>query len=430
MLDSLATETSPFGPALSRGVSTEEALSVLILDDEEDVRETLCAMVSSLGAQAEATGDAGSFFAKLGHGVYDVVILDLLMPECDGLEVLSRMTQFKDSKIIICSGSGMRVLDTVSLSAQSLGLNVIGILQKPLRRKCLKDMLQLAQEAGCTKRAPKNTGERQRPAITRPMLQRAIDRREITCFLQPKMRLADGMVYGFEALARWQHPEFGMIFPDEFIPKIVQFDLDYELAVSITDQALEAVADLSYPDISVAVNISADTVSRPEFERVIATLLQRHGLKPCQLFLEVTEVGQSCVSHEGLDSLMRLSLRGHPLSIDDFGTGASSLERLVRIPFDELKIDRMFMQNLESSRHARGLVRNLVQIAKRFGMSVTVEGIETSEAIDILKQLGCDAAQGYAISRPMPISALRDWMTNYNNRRNANAARAKLLHFS
>ncbi len=429
MLDNYVTEANPHGPALSINNETEEAFSVLILDDEEDVRETLCAMVSSLGFRVEATGDARSFFARLGRGGHDVVILDLLMPECDGLEVLSRMTPFRDSRIIICSGSGMRVLDTVSLSAQSLGLDVIGILKKPLRRKCLKDLLQVARQARSPASDPKMPNGK-RPDITSSMLGRAIDKREITCFLQPKVHLADGSVYGFEALARWQHPELGMIYPDEFIPKVSEFGLDYELTVAILDQALEALASLSDPGLSVAVNIPVNALSRPEFEGVVAELLRRLGLKPRHLFLEVTEVGQSCNSQAELDSLMRLSLKGHPLSIDDFGTGASSLERLVRIPFDELKIDRMFMRNLERSRHARGLVRNLVLIAKRFGMTVTVEGVETREAIDILKRLGCDAAQGYGIAHPMSASATRDWMASYNNRRSASVACPAWLGFA
>ncbi len=429
MLDDSATQAIPIGPALAQVKLTKERFSVLILDDEEEVRETLCAMVSSLGVEVEAAGTADSFFEKLGHGSHDVVILDLMMPECDGLEVLSRMAPFKDAKIIICSGTGLRVLDTVSLSAKALGLDVVGVLQKPLRRKSLKSILQQARKAPCSTKPPRKSGGR-RPKITPTMLTRAMERREISCFLQPKMRLADDIVYGFEALARWQHPEFGTIFPDEFIPKISEFGLDYELAVTITDQALEAVAALAFPDISVAVNIPAKTLSRPEFEMVISEALERHGLNPRNLFLEVTEVGQSCVSKSELDSLMRLSLKGHPLSIDDFGTGASSLERLVRIPFDELKIDRMFVQNLETSRHARGLIRNLVQIAKHFDMSVTVEGIETPEVIGIVKRLGCDAVQGYVIAKPMPVHALRDWMTSYNNNRNANSACAKVLRFA
>ncbi len=421
MLENLATQAIPLGPAPPSRNLMEEDFSVLVLDDEEDVRETMCAMISSLGVSVEATGDAASFFEKLGEGGHDVIILDLMMPGCDGLEVLSRLVPFKKSKIIICSGTGVRVLDTVSLSAQSLGLDVIGILQKPLRRKSLKTMLEHARQTRSSPPPPMETANR-RPKITRPMLIRALETREIICFLQPKMHLSNGTVYGFEALARWQHPEFGMILPDVFISKVSEFGLDYELSITIIEQALEVLAELSNPDISIAVNTPASVLSHPQFEGVVASLLSRHGLMPRHLFLEVTEVGDSCISHAELESLMRLSLKGHPLSIDDFGTGASSLERLVRIPFDELKIDRMFMSGLESSDPARGLVRNLVEIAKRFGMSVTVEGVETNEPIDILKGLGCDSAQGYVISRPMPASALRDWMTSFNERRKADPA--------
>lgn len=413
MLASYSAEIGHGASVLASDSLASEGLSVLVLDDEECVRETLCTMVSSLGCLVESTGNAESFFTRLAGGGYDVVVIDLVMPECDGLEVLSRMAAFKDTKIIICSGSGIRVLDTVSRSAQSLGLDVLGILQKPFRKKPLKSLLALARKAQKSAERSQTTNE-ECPEITLPMLLRAIDAREFTCFLQPKLSLTDGSVYGFEALARWQHPDFGMILPDDFIPKVAEFDLDYEFSVVITELALEALAELERSGLSVAVNVPYNVFSRPEFEAVIAALLERHRLTPSQLFLEVTEVGDTCISKAELDSLVRLSLKGHPLSIDDFGTGASSLERLIRIPFDELKIDRMFIEGLETSRHARGLVRNLVHIAKSLNMSVTVEGVESLEAMDILRRLGCDSAQGYVISRPMPIKVTRDWIATFD----------------
>ncbi len=420
MLEYLHSPVGKISAAISRQAGTDDVLSVLILDDEPDVRETLRAMVASLGLKVDATGDEANFFSRLKNDSPDVVILDLMMPGCDGLDVISKMASIKNCSIIICSGSSIRILDSVSLSAQSLGLEVLGTLQKPLRRKCLKQLLETAR----TERDPtqcETKSAQERPEISRAMLRSAIMTREITCFLQPKMHLTDGAVFGFEALARWHHPEFGMIFPDEFIPKVAEFGLDYELSVAIIEQAVDALAALSDDKLSVAVNTPANVLTNCAFEPFLADLLNYHGLEPRHILFEVTEVGQSCIPQCELDALLRLSMKGHTLSIDDFGTGASSFERLVRIPFNELKIDRMFVRNLETSRAARGLIRDLVHIGKRFGMSVTVEGVETRESVRILRRLGCDAAQGYGIARPMSASSVRDWLAHYDPRRLAGA---------
>lgn len=398
----------------ARHEKTRSKLSVLVLDDETEVRETLGAMISSLGVPVECASTAEEFFTKLDTHNYNVLVLDLIMPDCDGLDVLSRVSALNDVQVILCSGSGKRVLDTVSLSAQTQGVNVLGVLPKPARRKALQELLQAAKKSiePCCEEKPAEA----RPKITKSMLSAAIEAREIICHMQPKIRLCDGVTYGFEALARWHHPKYGMIYPDEFIPLASANGLDYSLSLMILDQAMECLASLANTALSVAVNVPMKVCGDPRFEPALDDLLNYHGLMPRHVILEITEAGPSGITQQALDALMRLRMKGHFLSIDDFGTGASSLERLVRIPFDELKIDRLFMRDIDKSRTARGLVRNLVQMAKSLGMKVTVEGVETREAIQISKKLGCDNAQGYGVARPMSPKAVREWMADHKRR--------------
>jgi EAL domain-containing protein (putative c-di-GMP-specific phosphodiesterase class I)/FixJ family two-component response regulator len=410
MLTTLVKPTEPTQTASPAAPKTAQVLSVLILDDETCVRETICAMVKSLGVEVDCASTADLFFQKLERRSYDVVILDLVMPDCDGLEVLAQLGQVPDCQIIISSGSGKRVLETAKMSAEAVGNDVLGILPKPIRRKELKDLLALAKAGSKDCDAAGNPAPR--PKITEAMLRAAIEKRDITCHLQPKIRLSDGMPYGFEALARWQDPKHGMIYPDEFIPLASARGLDFALSLSILDQAMECLVSLSDTTLSVAVNVPVKVCANPDFEPALADLLQIHGLMPRHVILEVTEAGPSGMSHEELDALLRLRLKGHLLSIDDFGTGASSLERLVRIPFDELKIDRLFVRDIDKSRNARSLIRTLVQMARLFDMKVTIEGVETAEAINISKKLGCDNAQGYGVARPMAPAALRQWMAD------------------
>lgn len=388
--------------------ANRSALSILVLDDDAEVRETLGAMLGSLGMSVSCADSADAFFKQLDRARFDVVILDLVLPDCDGLEILGQLAPLQDCQVVIASGSGKRVLQTAKLSAEAAGVDVLGILPKPLRRKDLKDLLGTATK--CRKAANTRRDPAPRPKIDVSMLRRAIEQRDIVCHLQPKIRLRDGVPYGFEALARWNDPQHGTIYPDEFIPLASANGLDFSLSVSMLDQAMECLVSLGDTSLSVAVNVPVRVCADPRFEPELDDLVDQHGLMPRHVILEVTEAGPSGISNTELDALLRLRLRGYQLSIDDFGTGASSLERLVRIPFDELKIDRLFVRDIEKSHHARSLIRTLVQMGRLFGMTITIEGVETNEAIKIAKKLGCDNAQGYGVARPMPPAALQQWM--------------------
>lgn len=383
-------------------------LSVLVLDDEENVRETLCAMIKSIGLRVESAQTADGFFAKLAEDYFDVVIIDLIMPDCDGLEVLNKLVQLDHGDVILASGSGERVLQATKLSAETSGISILGTLPKPFRRQHLKNLL--AQAKPCAEGPPAMKSPLQRQEIDETLLHDAILNRDIVCHLQPKIRLSDGRPYGFEALARWNDPKHGMIFPDQFIPLASASGLDFELTLSILDQAMECLASLSDTSLTVSVNVPVKICANPKFESKLNALLEHHGLTSRHVILEVTEAGPNGMTQDEIDSLLRLRMKGHHLSIDDFGTGASSLERLVRIPFDELKIDRLFARNVDKSRSARNLIRTLVQMARLFDMSVTIEGVETENAIKISSKLGCDNAQGYGVARPMHPSAVKEWM--------------------
>lgn len=397
--------------AVSDTLAQDATPSVLVLDDEAAVRETLCAMVRSCGLSAKCAATAEQFFDALHTTHFDLVIIDLQMPGCDGLEVISRLAQTETCQVIITSGSGQRILKCVQLSAEASGVNVLGILPKPLRRQHLKDLLSCAEP--CKRKAQRETPPKPDLQINTHMLRDAIAKREITCFLQPKVRLGDGKVYGFEALARWLSPEHGVISPDQFVPFASENGLELDLTLSILDQSMECLGSLSDKSLSVAVNIPLRVCTDPRFDKALNTMLDVHGLLPRHIMFEVTEAGPNGIDHAELNALLRLRLRGHRLSIDDFGTGASSLERLIRIPFDELKIDRLFVRNIDKSHDARSLIRNLVQMGKLFGMTVTIEGVETPSSIHISRKLGCDNAQGYVLARPMPISTLQDWMLEH-----------------
>jgi EAL domain-containing protein (putative c-di-GMP-specific phosphodiesterase class I) len=246
-------------------------------------------------------------------------------------------------------------------------------------------------------------------------LQGAIDQDEIEVVYQPKVRLTDGLPVGFEALARWTHPSRGEIGPDRFIPiadatRLIGQLTDRVVARAVADCAAWTAAG---HDLTVAVNLPAPILtSAPLLERLLA-VLAAHGLPATSVTLEVTESTAFQNSLASMALLSRLRLRGFSLSIDDFGTGYSSLSLLHQMPFNELKIDRSFIADIESSRISRVIVQTLATLARRLGLTTVAEGVEHLESWDWLRYAGIEQAQGFGIAKPMPANQVPVWLAQW-----------------
>jgi EAL domain-containing protein (putative c-di-GMP-specific phosphodiesterase class I) len=223
---------------------------------------------------------------------------------------------------------------------------------------------------------------------------------------------------GVEALVRWQHPEQGLVFPDRFIATAEENGLidalTHEVLVNSLAQA-RRWTDRGL-DLRVAVNVSMDNLTALDFPDNVARALAAARLSPSRLVLEITESQLMKDPRAALDSLTRLRLKRIGLSIDDFGTGHSSLARLRDIPFDELKMDRGFVNGVSGDASLRAIVEATLAMARQLGMKSVAEGVETRADWDLLRGLGCDVAQGYWIGRPMPGHALLDWRDDWQRR--------------
>lgn len=228
---------------------------------------------------------------------------------------------------------------------------------------------------------------------------------------QPKIDARRGVIRGVEALLRWVHPQRGMVSPAVFIPIAERSGLIHQLGHWVIEEScrqMRAWADAGLR-IRVAINVSAHQLRRDDFVASIEQALRRHQIDPSQLLCEITEsILMEDVEHTRrvLEGLGRL---GVYLSIDDFGTGYSSLSYLRQLPAQQLKIDRSFVKDLESSTDARAIVDAVVRLAHALGLRVVAEGVETAGQRDALLQLDCDELQGYFFARPMPATALEDW---------------------
>jgi diguanylate cyclase (GGDEF)-like protein len=243
-------------------------------------------------------------------------------------------------------------------------------------------------------------------------LRRAVDQDELRMFFQPKIELKSGRVAGAEVLLRWQHPTRGLLDPCDFIPFAEQTGFIRRLTRWTLDSAIAQTAawHRAGRSLCVAVNISADDIGDVRLDARVAALLTRHQLPPSLLTLEVTESGFIDDPIRALQMLDAIAALGVSLSIDDFGTGYSSLSHLARMPVHEVKIDRSFVQGLEADPETAPVIRSAIDMGHGLGLKVVAEGIESDEAAQRLRSFGCDVAQGYLYSKPLPLAAFEAWL--------------------
>jgi diguanylate cyclase (GGDEF)-like protein len=243
-------------------------------------------------------------------------------------------------------------------------------------------------------------------------LRRALDQRELILHYQPKAFLSDGEIRSVEALIRWSHPDRGLVPPDEFIPVAQQTGLIKPLTLYVIDEALRQCR--SWQDqgvrLAIAVNLSTRSLVDPDFPAEVAGLLEHWDVEPSLLEFEITESSMLADPARTKQILLQLAEMKIRLSIDDFGTGYSSLAYLKRLPVSEIKIDRSFVMNMDNDEDDAIIVRSTIDLGRNLGLDVVAEGVETPETWDLLTSLGCTAAQGYYLSRPVPGADLLAWL--------------------
>jgi EAL domain-containing protein (putative c-di-GMP-specific phosphodiesterase class I) len=246
-----------------------------------------------------------------------------------------------------------------------------------------------------------------RHMLLKEELRQALRAEQFVVYYQPKINLHTGTVSGVEALLRWQHPEKGLIPPDHFIPFAEEIGLILPMGEWVLKTAcLQAKAwqDAGFPKITVAVNISPKQLHSAAIVDTIVEVLSQSGLNADYLDLEITEGAVMQEPEKIVLTLNKLKALGIQISMDDFGTGYSSLSYLKRFPFDNLKIDKAFINDIAKNEEDKNLVSTIITIAHNFKLKVIAEGVETGEQVDFLRLKKCDEIQGYFFSRPLPAN--------------------------
>jgi len=388
---------------------------ILVIDDEIDVGEFVCAAAEGMGFDCAATTDAANFLEALTPDT-TLILLDLMMPDMDGVELLRLLGQQKcKAGIILMSGVGKRVMETAGQLAQVLGLSIAGHLQKPFRLAELEEMLARHAEA-VTSPIVQPSAE---PITLNEELRNAVERDEFVLHYQPQIDIATGNIIGVEALARWQHPERGLIFPDNFIGCAEELGLIDEFGWLVAERGMSEVRQFVDSDGKVpplSLNVSVYSLHDLKFPDIFVSIAEKHGVLPGNLTIEITESGLIKELSRSLDILTRLRMKQVKLSIDDFGTGYAMLQQLKNTPATELKIDKSFVHEITGNERNRIMVQKTIEMGHELGLHVIAEGVETEAQLEFLREKGCESAQGYLFTRPLPPAELVSWLAVYRAR--------------
>ena len=256
-------------------------------------------------------------------------------------------------------------------------------------------------------------------ALAPGRISRAIERGELTLCYQPKVALETGDFAGLEALVRWKHPELGLLSPRQFIPQAERMALITPMTFEILQRALGQMCKWRGAglDTPVAVNISARLLENDGLAESIDRCLRRCHVPPTALTLEISETAVMANTERALQQIAAIQSRGVRISIDDFGTGHTSLKQLMDLPIAELKVDNLFTDGVTEGSPEAAIISSIVTIARGLGISVVAEGVETAEAWDRLLSLGCHFGQGFLIARPMPPGEIEPWIMDWQSSR-------------
>ena len=370
----------------------------LVVDDERVQRLIVAGTAAKAGFTVDSAASVDEARALLVQHAYNVVVLDLSLRDNDGIELLrSLYTTGTDPVLVFMSGFDERVREASARLASALGLRVAGTLAKPL------DLDRLVTLLGSLPERPQIAAAPSYADVTPDRIAAALSKDEIFCLYQPKISLRSGRMVGVEVLARWRTATGDIIPPIAFIPVAEAAGLIEPLTWAVLEQAGAALHDWHKidPALTMAVNFSPSSLNNLGMPASVIDLLDRYNLAPETVVVEVTESAVMADFVAAAEILTRLRIRGVKVSIDDFGTGHSSLLSLMRLPFSELKIDQSFVRSLLHDPESPKLVQAVLRMCEALGLSVVAEGVETQAVADVLLALGCDVVQGYFFDRPL-----------------------------
>ena len=379
---------------------------LLVMDDDPDVGTFFGQVGQDLGYEVTVLMDPEQFSATVLEFSPTVILLDLQMPGRDGIELLRELTTLDGNpRVLIASGLDSRVLTTASELGTSMGLDIAGAFCKPIAFDELEVLLVRLKS--------------EEKLITANQIREGVRSGQFVVHYLPKATFKSSgrwIIEGAEALLRWEHPEYGLLYPKDFIGIAEDSGAILELTDFVfrasMEQARVWLANGLYMDLGV--NLSTQFLGDLEFPDRLLNLIRENNLDPAMVTLELTETAAAQDPDVTLDILTRLRVKKINLCLDDFGTGASSLTHLYRMPFSELKLDNQFMADMRLRDDAKALVEGLIYLAHKLKMRACAEGVEDEATLRLLETMNCDKVQGHHIGAAMRAKDLERLIEDWN----------------
>ncbi len=392
-----------------------DGLLILVVEDHDFQRAMLVRLLESLGARGVYEASDGQAALEISRELeqpFDLIFTDIDMPNVDGMALIRHLgEQQMGASLVITSSLNRALLDSIETMTAAYGVRLLGTIRKPVTPERLIEMLNLHWPAQRRiDRAAATTSD-----YTLDDVLNGLNDQEFEPFFQPKIHLATGKLWGAEALARWRHPRHGVVAPYAFIQTLESNDQIAELTwIMLAKTAAHCRAwRAAGLDLSVSVNLSVKLLGDVSISDAVTWQVRNQGLDPSHMTLEVTESAATAEVGHMLENLARLRMKGFGLSIDDYGTGYSSMQQLTRVPFTELKIDQSFVVHASQQASSRLILESSLQMARSLGIDSCAEGAETEADWEMLKRSGCDLAQGYFIAKPMDAEGFARWARDW-----------------
>jgi EAL domain-containing protein (putative c-di-GMP-specific phosphodiesterase class I)/FixJ family two-component response regulator len=407
--------SSTLSPPAANAPPVWHGQGVLVVEDSAVQRAHMVDMLRAMGfgliLEAADGNEALRQLEREGVAPLFLVVTDLEMPGMDGIELTCQLRErHLADNLIVVSARDPRLLEIIeSMACEEAEIGLLGTLLKPVQTEALEQLLG---------RAGRGDGARRPDAPRLPLpsqdeLAQALARNEFIPWFQPKVAMQNGHLKGVEALARWQHPQRGLLTPVHFIEALEGSPMMAEFTLAMVRHVLRQMQDwlaAGMPPLTVSINLAADNLAERGFiDRLTATVLES-GLPPTLLVWEVTETSVMRQLAQSLTNLGRLRLMGFGLAMDDFGIGYSSMQQFARCPFTEVKIDRAFVNGAAQWPNRHVVLKSALELGQRLGVATVAEGVETEEDWKLLRDLGCDMAQGYLLAKPMAGDQLSAWI--------------------
>nr|WP_295776763.1 EAL domain-containing response regulator [Rhodoferax sp.] len=393
---------------------TVTKLNFLVAEDHNFQRRVLVRILKGIGAHAvHEAGDGMGALAILRDSTrpVDIVISDLDMPGMDGMAFVRNLGESGISvSIILASALDRKLLSSIQMMSEAYGINLLGVLEKPITPEKLLPLIARH------KTLPNRQQHPPCPVFSLEEILAGLRNDEFEPFYQPKIEMATQKVAGAESLARWHHPQHGLVAPHAFIPTLEDKGMIDVLTDTMVRKTVAFRNTWHACGIggTVSINLSVKSLADVQTADRLVGFLRVQQVQPRDIVMEVTESALTTDVGHTLENLARLRMKGFGLSIDDYGTGYSSMQQLIRIAFTELKIDQSFVANAARQESARVILEASLGMAKKLNINAVAEGVETQEDWNMLHQLDCHTVQGYLIARPMAAEDYLAWVKDWN----------------